>query len=132
MYAASGRRPRVTLRFATLHFARPAASIANRLGRVQGGSSGIFNSGSITLNSTGTATKLLLNAPEVGLYSGGTLTLSDNAANSVIAAASGSELDNYDNTISGAGTIGNANLTLTNHVSGVIDATGAHALIINT
>ena len=36
-YAALGRRPRVTLRFATLHFARPAAGIQEPHERGTGG-----------------------------------------------------------------------------------------------
>jgi len=40
-YAALGRRPRVTLRFATLHFARPAAGIQEPHERGTGGGAGL-------------------------------------------------------------------------------------------
>jgi hypothetical protein len=43
----------------------------------------------------------------------------------------GSALTNIDNTISGAGTIGDASMTLTNSVNGIINANGINALHLN-
>jgi len=56
--------------------------------------------------------------------------LSDSDANIISGTSSDVTLNNEDNTISGAGHLGNGELTLTN--AGTIDATGTHALTIDT
>ncbi|WP_168212815.1 MULTISPECIES: FecR domain-containing protein [unclassified Bradyrhizobium] len=90
----------------------------------------INNSGTIALNSTGDETDLQLIEHGVTLQGGGQIVLSDSAANIISGTSSGVTLDNEDNTISGAGQLGNGELTLTN--AGTIDATGTHALTIDT
>jgi hypothetical protein len=58
--------------------------------------------------------------------------LSDNSENVVTAADASALLTNVDNTISGAGQLGQGQLTLHNEAGGTIDATGANALVIDT
>ena len=90
----------------------------------------IVNTGTIALNSTGDETDLQLIEQGVTLEGGGKILLSDSDANIISGTSSGVTLNNEDNTISGAGQLGNGELTLTN--AGTIDATGAHALTIDT
>ena len=90
----------------------------------------IVNAGTIALNSTGDETDLELIEQGVTLEGGGKILLSDSDANIISGTSSGVTLNNEDNTISGAGQLGNGELTLTN--AGTIDATGSHALTIDT
>ena len=90
----------------------------------------INNTGTIALNSTGHATTLELIQHGVTLQGGGQLILSDSDANLISGAAPGVTFTNTDNTISGAGHLGDWQTTLVNN--GTIVATGAHALIIDT
>ena len=83
--------------------------------------------GQINLSSTGSATDLEI--AEVVTLTGGTVTLSDNAQNAIVSNGAAAELINYDS-ISGAGTIGDGNLTLDNFAA--IDATDASPLILDT
>src|SRR4029079_16651702 len=64
------------------------------------------------------------------LSGGGTVTLSDNAANVIFGSADSVTLTNVDNTISGAGQFGEGHLTLVN--KGTIIADGSNALVIDT
>jgi hypothetical protein len=89
------------------------------------------NAGAIKLNSTGAATGLEL-AGSVALNGGGALTLSNSAANSIFSNGSPATLTNVDNRISGAGQIGDANLSFVNQASGLVNATGTVALVLNT
>ena len=80
----------------------------------------INNTGTLFLDSGGNATQLLVNSPIATLQGGGTVTLSDNNANYIQAAAAGNQLINAQ-TIQGAGgNIGNGNLVIANQ--GVINA----------
>jgi hypothetical protein len=89
----------------------------------------VNNAGTISLNaSSNNTTTLAIN--NVVLTGHGKVTLTDNAANLIDSGASGS-FTNLDNTISGAGTIGDASMTLTNSVNGVINANGTNALHLN-
>ena len=90
----------------------------------------INNTGTIALSSTGDETDLQLIEHGVTLEGGGKILLSDSDANVISGTSSGVTLNNEDNTISGAGQLGNGELTLTN--AGTIDATGTHALTIDT
>jgi hypothetical protein len=90
----------------------------------------INNTGTIALNSTGDETDLQLIEHGVTLEGGGKIVLSDSDANIISGTSSDVTLNNEDNTISGAGHLGNGELTLTN--AGTIDATGIHALTIDT
>ncbi len=100
----------------------------------------IDNGGKIELNSAGSATTLQIG--NVTLEGGngsstgpGQVVLSDFSKNSIVSDGSMAVLTNVDNTISGAGTIGDtadALFTLVNEQYGVIDANGTtHALVID-
>jgi hypothetical protein len=90
----------------------------------------IDNTGVIELNSTGEETDLQLIQSGATLHGGGQIVLSDSDANIISGTSSSVTLNNEDNTISGAGHLGNGELSLTN--SGTIDATGTHVLAIDT
>ncbi len=87
----------------------------------------IANAGSLSLNSTGSFTELLIGSANVTL-SGGTLTMSNNANNLIWGAATADTLTNQE-TIQGAGLIGNGRLTLIN--SGTINANQSAGMTIN-
>jgi hypothetical protein len=89
------------------------------------------NAGAIKLNSAGSATDFEV-AGSVALNGGGALTLSNAATNFIVSNGSPATLTNVDNGISGAGQIGDANLTFVNQASGVVNATGTAALVLNT
>jgi hypothetical protein len=88
----------------------------------------IADAGTIALGSSDHATQLEISG-SVFLNGSGHVTLSDNTHNAIVSDGSAATLNNSD-TIAGAGTIGDAHLTLFN--SGLIEATGTHALIIDT
>ena len=89
------------------------------------------NSGTIALDSSGDGTTLLFHQTVVTLSGGGVISMTDNANNAIQGFDGNSDtLTNVDNTIEGAGAI-DGGIALTNEQSGVIDATGANALIIN-
>ena len=82
--------------------------------------------GAVTLNSTGNFTELVIDGTSVTL-SKGTITLSNNANNYIFGAATADTLNNGD-TISGAGHIGNGQMTLVN--SGTINANQSAGMVI--
>ena len=91
--------------------------------------------GTLLDNSTGNGTDIVLASPTVTLVGGGTLALSDNGANRVYGIVPGDgTLVNVDDTIEGAGQLGvNSGgypLALINESGGVIDASGANALVL--
>ena len=88
----------------------------------------IANGGTIALNSTGDLTQLIISG-SVLLNGSGHVTLTDNTNNIIVSDGSAATLTN-SNTVAGAGTIGDTNLTLVN--DGTIVATGTHALTIDT
>jgi FecR protein len=88
----------------------------------------IVNSGIIALNSSGDATQLEISG-NVLLEGSGQIALTDNAHNAIVSDGSPATLTN-SNTITGAGTIGDAFLTLVN--GGTVNATGENPLIIDT
>src|SRR5262249_35919193 len=90
----------------------------------------VNNTGTIALASAGNTTTLELIQHGITLEGGGRLILSDRNENFISAAAAGVTLTNVDNTITGAGQIGDWQMTLVN--SGTIIANGTHALIIDT
>jgi hypothetical protein len=91
-------------------------------------SGAIVNSGIIALNSSGDATHLEISG-NVLIEGSGQVALTDNANNAIVSDGSSAMLTN-SNTITGAGTIGDAFLTLVN--DGTINATGENPLIIDT
>jgi hypothetical protein len=90
----------------------------------------IDNSGTIALASTGDGAELEVQVSGVTLQGGGQVVLSDDGRNVVTAGNPSAVLTNVDITISGAGRLGAGQLTLDNE--GVIDATGANAMVIDT
>ncbi|TPI67883.1 VCBS domain-containing protein, partial [Mesorhizobium sp. B2-8-9] len=90
----------------------------------------VNNSGIIALNSTGDETLLQVIQHGVTLQGGGQVVLSDSAFNIVSGTGPDVTLTNVDNTISGAGQLGDGMLGLDNR--GTIIASGSNALIIDT
>ncbi len=90
----------------------------------------IDNTGTIAINSTGDESDLEILVRGASLTGGGQVVLSDNSQNAVFGGDTSAVLDNVDNTISGAGQIGQGQLTL--HNEGTIAATGTNALVIDT
>ncbi|WP_420965872.1 VCBS domain-containing protein [Bradyrhizobium sp. B120] len=90
----------------------------------------IHNTGEIDLQASGDDTLLQLIQTGITLNGGGHVVLSDDDHNVIAGTAPNVTLDNVDNLISGAGQIGQGSLTLSNE--GIIDATGTHALVIDT
>jgi len=92
----------------------------------------IANSGTVSMDAETNVTHLDLDG-EVTLSGGGTVTLSDSANNRMLGAGTAPHLVNQDNTIRGAGYIGQAWATgEETHVTnaGVIEATGATDLVV--
>ncbi|WP_338831730.1 VCBS domain-containing protein [Bradyrhizobium sp. 27S5] len=90
----------------------------------------IHNTGEIDLQASGDDTLLQLIQTGITLNGGGHVVLSDDDHNIIAGTMSNVTLDNVDNVISGAGQIGQGSRTLSNE--GTIDATGTHALVIDT
>jgi hypothetical protein len=88
----------------------------------------VNNNGTIALNSTGTETDL--EEQGLTLQGGGKVVLSDSAQNIIYGTGADVTLTNVDNTISGAGQLGEGHLNLLNDAT--IDATGKNALVIDT
>lgn len=88
--------------------------------------------GTISLNSAGLSTRLIVVAGGLTLTGGGHVTLGDSVSNRIAGASSSATLTNVDNIISGAGQLGGAQMTLINEASGVIQAVGTNALVLNT
>jgi fibronectin-binding autotransporter adhesin len=100
----------------------------------------INNSGSVAIDPTGGGAVLVAQSvgkqTTVTLEGHGTVGLSDVPAGDVPNAITGGgapvTLANLNNTINGGGTIGGGGLTLNNKAGGVINATGATLLVIDT
>jgi hypothetical protein len=91
----------------------------------------LSNTGKVTLNSGGNVTSFVVGAANLTLSGGGSVALTDNGQNFIVGATAAATLTNVDNKISGAGTIGNGGMILVNQAKGVIDATGANALVLS-
>jgi len=90
----------------------------------------IDNTGTIELNSTSNETDLELIEHGITLQGQGQVILSDSAENVIAGTVSDVTLTNVDNTISGAGHLGDGVMVLVNE--GTIIATGTNALDIDT
>ena len=90
----------------------------------------IDNTGTIELNSTGSETDLELIEHGITLQGDGQVVLSDSADNFIFGTVSDVTLTNVDNTISGAGHLGDGVMVLVNE--GTIIATGTNSLEIDT
>jgi hypothetical protein len=89
----------------------------------------VDNAGAITLSASGKGADLVVVAAAT-LTGAGKVTLSNNAGNEIGSNGASATLTNGNNTISGAGTIGDINLMLINQ--GTIDANDSSALVVNT
>jgi hypothetical protein len=89
----------------------------------------VNNAGTITLNAAGSGADLAI-VGAATLTGAGKVTLSNNTGNVVDSNGAAATLTNVNNTISGAGTIGDSHLTLNNQ--GTINAIGSVALVIET
>src|SRR5258706_4510963 len=90
----------------------------------------IDNTGTIALNSTGSETDLQLIEHGITLEGHGQVILSDSSENVITGTVSDVTLTNVDNTISGAGHLGDSVMILVNQ--GTIIATGTNSLDIDT
>ena len=90
----------------------------------------VDNSGRIELASIGGQTRLQVLANGLTLEGGGHVDLSDDNGNIIVGTRPDATLINVDNTISGAGQLGEGQLTLDN--KGTILASGSNALTIDT
>ncbi len=90
----------------------------------------ISNAGSMNLNSVGNTSNLLINNAAVTLSGGGTVTMSNNSNNLITGAANADTLTNQE-TIQGAGLIGNAMALVNSGSSAVINANDSTPLTIN-
>jgi hypothetical protein len=104
-------------------------AVGNNTAFVAGGT--LDNIGKVTLNSGGNVTQFIVSAANLTLSGGGSVALTDNGQNFIDGATATATLTNVDNTISGAGTIGNGGMILVNQAKGVIDATGSNALVLS-
>ena len=89
----------------------------------------INNTGTLSMQSSGYQTNLLIASPTVKLTGGGTLALSDNFNNRIYGTSTSNVLNNVNNTIEGAGQFGAGQLTLIN--GGTIEAVGGNVLQVN-
>ena len=96
--------------------------IDNATALTLGAGSSVVNAGSITLNSSGATTELIIGASNVTLSGAGTVTMSNSTGNFIFG-ATGTDVLTNQTTIQGAGHIGNGQLTLSN--AGTIDANQA-------
>ena len=90
----------------------------------------VDNTGSIHISSAGSETDLEIVQHGATLQGGGTLVMSDNSENVIFGSDPSVTLTNVDNVISGAGQIGEGQMTLVNE--GSIIADGTNALVIDT
>jgi hypothetical protein len=92
----------------------------------------VNNTGTLSVASAGSATDLIIDANGATLQGKGKVTLTDNANNLIFGAIAADTLTT-NNTISGAGQLGDGQLTLVNQSGGTINATGKNnALVLNT
>jgi len=105
-----------------------AVVIANSATLELGGTA--VNSGSIALNGSANTTQLEIVGAALTFTGGGKVMLSTSEHNTILPGGSVATLTNINNTVTGAGTIGNSDLTLIN--SGTVNANTLSALTINT
>jgi hypothetical protein len=91
----------------------------------------VTNAGTIRVTGSGGPTALTILSAGATLAGAGTITLTGATAR-IIGVNSATVLDNVNNWITGAGSLGLGRLTLINEVGGVIDASGPGNLTIDT
>jgi hypothetical protein len=89
------------------------------------------NNGTVLVSSRGNDTRMLVQG-SVTLTGAGAIQLSDNPVNFITSNGNAALLINVDNTIEGAGQIGDGPLSIDNEAGGTIDATGGNALIVQS
>jgi len=89
----------------------------------------LVNSGAIVLLGAGSGATVLIEN-NVTLSGGGSIALADNGHNAIVDNGSPVTLTNLANKISGAGVIGDVNMTLINRTSGVINGNGTSSALI--
>ncbi len=93
----------------------------------------INNTGTISLASAGNSTTLVISSPTVTLQgAGGQVILSNNSANDILGSAASFKLVNVNNTISGAGAIGNGGASMFLVNQGLINANQSLGLTVQT
>ncbi|MGI9170044.1 MAG: hypothetical protein ACR2FH_07715 [Caulobacteraceae bacterium] len=95
-------------------------------------SGAIANAGTLALAGTKKGKTQLVLSGNATLAGGGRLDLGNSVKDSVIGTSGATTLTNQDNTIVGGGSLGGGRLTLINGAAGVIDATAATALTLDT
>src|SRR5262249_19715941 len=111
-----------------------AGAIAVNGGSTLNLNASVDNTGQVKLNGGTTAAQLMIYGGGAQLFDGGKVILT-NSANNLIgsaasAATSGTQFTNNDNTITGAGTIGDANLRFVNLSPGIVDSNASAGLIL--
>ena len=84
----------------------------------------LINTGTISLNASSQEARLSPEVEPLVLIGGGVVTLSDSSENVFDAVSGDAGLLNVNNTITGAGNIGDGDLGVDNEAEGVFDATG--------
>ncbi|MCW5737750.1 MAG: hypothetical protein KIS73_26760 [Enhydrobacter sp.] len=92
----------------------------------------IDNGASINLLSSGNDTRLVIDAAGATLSGGGTVDLSNSSPNLIIGTSAGATLTNVNNLIRGGGQLGGGQLTFVNQIGGILRATMASGLVLNT
>jgi hypothetical protein len=92
----------------------------------------IDNGAGINLQSAGNDTRLVIDNAGATLSGGGTVSLSNNPANSIIGNSATATLTNANNTISGGGQLGGGSMKFVNQANGTVEANLGTALTINT
>jgi hypothetical protein len=92
----------------------------------------LVNSGTITLNSSNQTTEFVIGSPTLTLTGGGQVNLSNNPGNYIFGSTAADVLDNVNNTITGAGQLGDGQMTLVNTLHGTINANQTTGLVLNT
>ena len=94
------------------------------------GAGTITNKGTINLQSSGNNTQLVITGGNVTLTGSGNVTMSGNTGNSISVGTSGLTFTNVNNTISGAGELGNGSgMLFVNQTSGIVDANAPGAIL---
>ncbi len=125
--SANVNLPSGTGSFGSLTLSGSGDSLAIANNSIMDAFGNITNNGSLNINSSGNFTELVLEG-NVTLSGTGTVTLSNNANNFIFGAVATDQLTNQQ-TIQGAGQIGNGAMALVN--SGTINANQSAGMIIN-
>jgi hypothetical protein len=92
----------------------------------------VNNTGTFSVASAGNNADLEIDSNGAAFTGGGTVAMTDHANNFIFGVASSDVLTNVDNTVMGAGQLGDGQLTLVNAAAGVIDANAkTNGLTIN-